>query len=140
MNESMVSFEWTLDDEDDVDEVNALAADLEQVGGEVRVKDKPKAIIPMPEPETIQGIVALTALAQRLFDWWSSRRRKGLLIYKDSDGKVKTRHVDVPYGQVLFMTPDGEKLSYLDVSSMDRLQELVAAANRGDVPTGGTRV
>ncbi len=136
MDEARVTFEWTLDDEEG-DDASALAAELEKAGGEVQVKDRPVGVIPVPGPEAIFGIVVLTGLVQQIFDWWSRRRRKGLFIHKGADGKVEVKPVDIPYGQVLFLTPDGTTLRYQDVSR-DRLSELLAAAAGGDVPTGGT--
>src|SRR5437870_13451108 len=103
-----VGFQWTLSDTESAQDVRSMVKTLESAGGDVRVQEPPTGVLPVAIPIIVFGVVVATALAEQVADWWIRRHEKGLLIHAWKNGKVDIKHIDIPYGQVIFIAWDGK--------------------------------
>jgi hypothetical protein len=72
-----------------------------------------------------------------LKNWSDTRGRKGLLLRVAEDGEVSVQRIDIPYGQVILVTKDGQWLRYEDTDP-EKLSDLVTKLAGGLVPDDGT--
>ena len=137
--EPRVAFEWRLDPEVDEAAAQRLADTLRTGGGEAVLRPRPKGVLIVAVPLVIFGVVAGVALVEQVVDWWTDRKKSGVLIHVGKDGKVDIRPIDIPAGHVLFVGADGKTVQYVNTSA-DQMKQLLAAASAGITPPGGADV
>lgn len=130
-----ISFEWSLDPDTPSGEANSIAEKLRSQGGQVVVHEPPPGILPLAIPVALFGVVVVVGLTEQVYEWWLHVHSKGLLIHATKAGKVEIKNLDVPYGWVIYIGPDGAKATLQNVSR-DKLQDLLSAVSKGINPAG----
>jgi hypothetical protein len=123
-----VKFMWIVADAKKQD-ASQLAESLRQSGGKVQVQEPPSGILPILIPFVIFGAVVMTALTEQVVDWWSTRKKHGLLVHVDKKGKLEVKELDIPYGRVIVISPDGTSVTQENVSN-DQLKVILDAAGK----------
>lgn len=135
-----VIFEWRLDLDTDEKEAKKLADTLQSSGGEVHFQSRPEGLFPIPV--VIFGAVIAVALVEQVTDWWTNRKKSGIMIQAATDGKVSIQPINAPYGAVIFIGADGNTCEYQNVSK-DQMKDILTsvsqvggntAQNRGKTP------
>jgi hypothetical protein len=133
-------FEWRLDPDTNEEEASRIVMAVQHDGGEAQLRPRPTGVLPLLAiPIVIFGFVELVALTEQVVDWWTKRKRCGIMIHVGQDGKVDVRAISIPYGNVLFVGADGKTFQYVNVSG-DQLKNLLDAASRGTTVSGGNPV
>ncbi len=144
-SDHQVAFEWSLEREATEAGARTIAERIRTAGGQGDVIAPPAGIAPLAIPFIILGVVAAVGLGEQVWEWWHNRSKHGLLIQIGKEGKVDIKELDIPYGQVVVISPDGTKVEHKDVSKdkldtlLDAASNVASAAVGGDSSTSGAR-
>jgi hypothetical protein len=130
----LVVFEWSLERGAGESEAGDVADRIRASGGQAEVVAPPAGIVPLAIPFIIFGAIALVGLGEQVWEWWENRKKRGLLVQVDEHGKLTIKELNIPYGQVVILSPDGTTVTHKDVTK-DKLAELLDAATKA--VTGG---
>lgn len=120
-------FAWSVDDRQDAE---SAREDVVRSGGRAVVAEPPDGIAPIFIPFIIHGVVALGLFAKYVYDWWSHRNDKGLLLQVAPSGEVTVKEIAIPYGQILVVDKEGKVTTYRS-GSLDEMKTIMTAASTG---------
>jgi hypothetical protein len=142
MADQMVSFDWEVEAPQTIADADRIAQDIRDEGGTAKVVDHTdKEILPaIPFVAAVWGIIQLgrfaVYVAEKLRDWGKS----GIQITNNGK-KVSIRHLDIPYGWILYTDPKGVAHLYDTKQDLETTKTILDAAGKGlvpDVPTAST--
>ena len=131
-------FEWSLELDASESEAQHTVERIRAAGGQAEVVAPPAAIAPLAIPLIIFGVVAIAGLAEQVWDWWRNRNKHGLLLHVGADGKLDIKEINIPYGKVIVITPDGTKTQHEDVSDNQKLKVLMESAAKAVTGSQGS--
>jgi hypothetical protein len=122
-----LTFAWSVEDKN---EAEAARDDVVRGGGRAVVAEPPDGVAPILIPFIIYGVVTLGFFAKNVYDWWSHRNDKGLLLQVAPSGEVTVKEIAIPYGQILVVDKEGKVTTYRS-GSLDEMKAIMTAATTG---------
>lgn len=121
------------------EDAKSIASAIEEQGAErVDVQHEGAGLFPIAAfGAIVVGWMSIAGFVVWLKNWAKTRGEKGVLLRHTADGDVAVQEINIPYGQVILVTKDGQALIYKDADP-EKLSDLVTKFTGGLVPTGGT--